>query len=483
MPLTPSLAFLSCPAHALPRKALTLALAGAIGTLMAGTAGAEDLLSLYQASRVHDATFLAAQAQAQAAQYKADQAKALLLPTVGLQASVNRNRYKSDLPDNPVTGSTGGYATVKSAGVSARQPLYNKANWAQVEQADQSLAAAEADLQMAEQDLMVRLTQAYFDVLAAQDVLQTTVANKTALNEQLASAKRSFEVGNATITDTREAQARYDLSTAQELAATNDLQVKQLALAQLVGKNQVVPDPLSSPSKLDSLSPGAADNWVQQASSTAPLVRKAQAGLKAAELEVDRVKAGHLPTVDLVATAASTDVDSSVYALRSAGGDGTSASLGVELNMSLYNGGAIQNRVREALAMVEKARNDVDNATRTSSLNTRQAYLGVQSGLAQVKAYEAAESSAKLALEATQLGYRVGVRINKDVLDAQTQLLSTQKDLFKARYDVIVGSMRLRQASGLLTLQDIEQLNNALLTKDAAEPPAPATPVAPGPAQ
>jgi outer membrane protein len=118
--------------------------------------------------------------------------------------------------------------------------------------------------------------------------------------------------------------------------------------------------------------------------------------------------------------------------------------------------------VREALALVNKAQNDLDNATRSSSLGTRQAYLGLQSGLAQVKAFEAAESSAKLALEATQLGYRVGVRINKDVLDAQTQLLSTQKDLFKARYDVIVGSVKLRQASGTLSAADLEQLNRLL---------------------
>lgn len=450
-------------------KASALALAS---TLVAWSpmAQAESLLSLFEAARSHDATFLAAQAQAEAARFKAEQAKALLRPSVGLQASMNRNRVRSDVQANPIAGNADGYATVKRAGLSARQPLFNKASWAQVEQAEQSLSAAQADLQIAEQDLIVRLTQAYFDVLAAQDVLQTTLANKKALEEQLASAKRSFEVGNATITDTREAQARFDLATAQELAAANDLQVKRLALDQLAGKTQVEPDALVAPSKLDSLTPGNVSNWVVQATTTSPLVRKAQAGLKAAELEVDRVKAGHLPTVDLVANATNTDVDSSVSLLRSSNGDGTTASLGVEMNVPLYTGGATQNQVREALALVEKARNDVDNAMRSSSLSTRQAYLGVQSGLAQVQAFEAAESSAKLALEATQLGYRVGVRINKDVLDAQTQLLSTQKDLFRARYDVIVGSMRLRQASGTLAVQDIEQLNKALLTPEPKTP-------------
>lgn len=442
-------------------KTSVLALSGVLGGLSSTGAWANDLMSLFQAARAHDASFLAAQAQAEATRFKAEQANALLRPTVGLQASINRNRLSSDVVNPLSGGTTEGYSTSKRAGISARQPLFNRANQAQVDRAEQSVLAAQADLQLAEQDLIVRLTQAYFDVLAAQDVLQTTQANKKALEEQLASAKRSFEVGNATITDTREAQARYDLATAQELAATNDLQVKQLALAQLVGQPKVEPKPLNTPSQLDSLAPGEADQWVEQ-TTNAPLVRKAQAGLKAAEQEVTRAKSGHLPTVDLVANAAKTDVDSSVLALRSSGGDGTVASVGVEMNLPIYTGGATQNQVREALALVNKAQNDLDNARRSSSLGTRQAYLGLQSGLAQVKAFEAAESSAKLALEATQLGYRVGVRINKDVLDAQTQLLSTQKDLFKARYDVIVGSVKLRQASGTLSAADLEQLNRLL---------------------
>ena len=154
--------------------------------------------------------------------------------------------------------------------------------------------------------------------------------------------------------------------------------------------------------------------------------------------------------------------DKLLVTARTSGGDGTSASIGVEMNMSLYAGGAIQNQVREALALVERSRQELDQARRGTALSVRQAFLAVQSGLAQVKAYEAAESSARLALEATQLGYRVGVRINKDVLDAQTQLTSTQKDLYKARYDVIVGSVRLRQASGSLSAEDVSALNKLL---------------------
>lgn len=449
-----------------PRGLRQRALALAVGAALMGcglqAAQAEDLVSLYQAARAHDAGFLAAQAQAEASRYRAEQAKALQRPSVALQGSINRSKYDSSVPPvPPQLPATDAMATTKRLAIVARQPLYNAGNQAQVDQAEQTLTVAQADLQSAEQDLIVRLTQAYFDVLAARDVLQTTEANKKALDEQLASAKRGFEVGNATITDTREAQARFDLATAQELAAVNDLRVKQLALDQLVGKAQVAPAPLANPSALDMLAVGDMEEWVQR-TQTAPIVRKAETGLRVAQLEVERVRAGHLPTVDLVANVARTDVDSKVVTARTTGGDGTNASLGVEMNMSLYAGGAVQNQIREALALAERSRQEVDQARRGTALNVRQAFLAVQSGLAQVKAYEAAESSARLALEATQLGYRVGVRINKDVLDAQTQLTSTQKDLYKARYDVIVGSVRLRQASGTLNAEDLTALNKLL---------------------
>jgi len=309
--------------------------------------------------------------------------------------------------------------------------------------------------------LAARLAQAYFDVLGAQDVLTTTQANKKALAEQLASAKRNFEVGNSTITDTREAQARHDLAGAQEIAATNDLRVKRIALDQLVGRPDVKPSPLRTPVNLDALTPGQMDDWVAQ-TTTAPTVRKAEMALNVAKLEIDKARAGHLPTVDAVANVLRSSTDTSSYSAKASAAPGTLASIGVELNMALYAGNAIQNRIREVLSLQEKAERDVDNARRTVSLGTRQAFSGVQSGLAQVKAYEAAEASAKLALEATQLGYRVGVRINKDVLDAQTALSNTQKDLYKARYDVIVGSVKLRQASGTLKADDLNELNKLL---------------------
>jgi outer membrane protein len=429
-------------------------------------ARAENLLELLDAAKSYDAVYLSAKAQAESVSYQAAQALALQRPSLNLQAGLTRSHLDSSAPDfiSPLTGAPVSYssrATNRRLGLAARQALFNAANTAKIDQAEQSLTIAEADLETATHDLTVRITQAYFDVLGAQDVLGTAQANKAALAEQLAAAKRSFEVGNSTITDTREAQARHDLATAQEIAATNDLRVKRIALDQLVGRNNVTPTPLRTPVNLDSLSPGQVEDWVGQAAA-APVVRKAEAGLQVATLEIDKARAGHLPTVEAVANVARNDISSTNINAKVSGGAGTNSSIGLEFNMSLYAGDAIQNRIREVLQLKNKAEHDVDNARRAVTLGTRQAYSGVQSGLAQVKAYEAAESSAKLALEATQLGYRVGVRINKDVLDAQTQLANTQKDLFKARYDVIVGTVKLKQASGTLQAEDLAQLNKLL---------------------
>ncbi len=439
-------------------------------------AQAENLVDLYQAARNYDAAYLSAKAQAESVQSQYDQSLALRRPTLNLQASVTRNRLDSSLDSTQTIsaaaalGAAGGStsnnvsSTNRKIGLSARQPLFNSSNSAKIGQAEQTLRMAQADLKLAEDDLAARLAQAYFDVLGAQDVLNSTQSNKKALSEQLASAKRNFEVGNTTITDTREAQARFDLADAQEIAATNDLRIKRIALDQLVGRKDVVPSPLRTPVKLDALTPGDMEDWDAK-TSDAPLVRKAEMSLAIAKLEIDKAKAGHLPTLDAVASVQNSDMDTSNASAKASSSPGTSAAIGLELNMALYSGNSVQNRIREVLSLEEKAERDLDNAKRSVSLSTRQAFSSVQSGLAQVQAYEAAEASSKLALEATQLGYRVGVRINKDVLDAQTALSSTQKDLYKARYDVIVGSVKLRQASGTLKVEDLSELNKLLSTQ------------------
>ncbi len=435
----------------LRRSALALGLLA----LAAGGAQAQSLKALHEAARSYDAAFLGARSQAESVQYRAEQAEALNRPSVGVQAEA-----KHLGADTPLGGNRTG--RVISGGLNASQSLYNAANSASVDKARRSLDVAQADLAVAEQDLIVRVSQAYFDVLAAQDALTTAEANKKGISEQLASAKRNFEVGTATITDTREAQAKFDLVTAQVLAAQNDLQTRRAALDQLVGTPGVNPLPVQQVAAVRNHASGSLDSWLAQVDQS-PTVRKAQAGLDIAKMETRRTEAGNQPTVDLSGSLGLAN-NQGKYAASSLGGEGTarSHSVGITLKMPLYTGGAVQNQVREALKLEEKARNDLENARRALTLGTRQAYLGLESGKARVAALEAAESSSKLALEATQLGYKVGVRVNLDVLNAQTQLFTTQAELSKARYDLLVTSLKLRQAAGSLSAADLDAVDALL---------------------
>jgi outer membrane protein len=345
------------------------------------------------------------------------------------------------------------------ATLSGKYPLINRATAPTIEQSRKAVQVTQADLEAVEQDLIVRVSQAYFDVLAAQDALATTRASKAAITEQLASARRNFEVGTATITDTREAQARFDLATAQEIAAENDLRTKRIALDQVVGRGNVSPKGLVKTAVLPAPQPADAEAWASQADSGHPSVRKARLGLDVARLETEKARAAESFTLDAVGSVGSTHFGGKGATLP---GQNTSTSVGLQLNWPLYTGGATQNRIKETLALEDKSRNDLDAARRAVTQATRQAFFGVQSGLAQVKALEAAESSSQLALEATQLGYKVGVRVNLDVLNAQTQLFQTRRDLAKARYDVILGGLKLRLASGQLKAGDVAAVNALL---------------------
>ena len=430
--------------------ACTLSMVGAVGH-------AQSLQEVYEAARGYDAAYLAARAQAESAQFRTEQAYALRRPNV----SANGSATQSDTSPPTSTFNPGGDKynnLVSGVTVNGRLPLFNRANGATIGQAERSLEVARADLQTAEHELIVRSTQLYFDVLVAQDALAAAQANKKAVGEQLASAKRNFEVGTATITDTREAQARFDLGTATEIAAENDLRTKRIALDQLIGRDNVTPRPLATPVALPAV-PGAVDEWVGQAQAGHPAVRRADLALDIARLETEKARAGHLPTIDAVASLGTTRVSGGG---PSTIGSTTVANVGVQLAMPIFSGYAVQNRIRETLSLEERSRNDVDAARRGVAQATRVAYFGYQSGQAQVAALEAAEASSRLALEATQLGYRVGVRVNLDVLNSQTQLFNTQRDLSRARYEVLLGGLRLRQAAGTLQPADVNAVNTLL---------------------
>jgi outer membrane protein len=418
--------------------------------LAPASAGAQSLFDLYQAAHDYDATYLSAKALADSAPYRVDQTRALMRPNVGVSASATRDTVKQPFFDSFNSN------TLASA-ISARQPLFNRANTATIEQSEKSLVASQADLDAAEQDLILRVSQAYFDVLGAQDTLETTHANKAAIAEQLASAKRNFEVGTATITDAREAQARFDLATAQEIAADNDLVTKQIALDQLVGRQNVVPKQLAVPVVLPAPTTGVED-LVTQALREHPTVVDAQVAYDVAVLETAKARAGNYPTLDAVASAGGGR--STVAAGFS--GPNTATSIGVQFNLPLFAGFSVQNRIKETLLLEKRAHDQLEAARRSVTQTTRQAYYVLLSGAAQVKALEAAEASSQLALEATQVGYRVGIRVNVDVLNAQNQLYTTRRDLARARYDVILEILRLDQAAGHLVTSDIIAINKLL---------------------
>ena len=441
------------------RFSLSLLAASVALGLTAHSASAQSLIDLYESARSYDATFQSAKAQFDSNVALADQSKAGLLPAIGFSSTVSRTDF------NPQSGITGGqrYFGTRSYAITATQPLYRPGNLATYNQGQKQLLIADATLQAAEQDLIVRLSQAYFDVLASKDSLVLVRAQKTAVAEQLASAKRNFEVGTSTITDTNEAQARFDLSRAQEIAAENDLRVKQLALNTLVGKSDVQPFGMRAGIKLPDLKDGDINQWVAASQQAHPTVRSAQMALDVAALENDKSRAGHKPTVDgFLSATNSANIAGS--ALSTSDTRSLFSQAGLTLTVPLFAGFATQNRLKQTLALEEKARIDLENARRTVAQATGTAYLGVVSGLGSVSAYEAAEKSSQSALDSNKLGYQVGVRINIDVLNAQSQLYQTKKDLAAARYSVLLGQLKLRQANGSLKEADFAPIN-ALLAK------------------
>ncbi len=448
---------------------LALALALALGLTLAAQAPvqAQSLLELYGAARAYDAPYQSAKSQAESVVFKAEQSRALRRPLVNATGTLSEGRT-----DTPYTSTTSTRSSSQSLGVTAQQSLFNRGNDKTIEQAERAIEVANSQVLAAEQDLIVRLVQAYFDVLAANDSLATVRASKTAISETLASAKRNFEVGTATITDTREAQARFDLGTAQELVAENDLNVKRLALASVVGRPGVMPKPLALPVVIPPVAPAAMDDWVTQADSASPVLTQLRLAREVARLETEKARTGHLPTVGLSASFAEsntrlsgdTNIGGRTSSFGPSTGHGPQGSVALQVNVPLFSGYSVQNRIKETLSLEDKAQSDLEAARRNTAQATRSAFFTVQSLRGQVLALEAAESSSKLALEATQMGYKVGVRVNLDVLNAQSQLFQAQRDLAKARYDVIFNGVRLRQASGQLQPQDVNAVD-ALLAR------------------
>jgi outer membrane protein len=442
-----------------PHLSLLIALAFATGATVSSATFAADLLQVYRDAQANDAQYAAARAARDAGLERLPQGKAGLLPTIGFSANTTWNDAEARAR---ATGTTSSASYNSNGwGLSLSQPLFRWQNWTGYQQAQ--LAAASTEMQFAQsgQDLIVRVTQAYFDVLLAQEALATAQAQKIATAEQLESAKRNFEVGTATITDTHEAQARYDLIVAQELAAENDLAVKRQTLRTLTGKEPENLKGLKTELRIGRPQPDDIGQWVQSAENDNLGVQLAQTAFEIAGREIEKQRAGHYPTLDLVATHGRNSVGGSITP-GSSGSDSKSSTIGLQLAVPLFAGGAVSSKEREAVALNEKARADLDNARRQAALAARQAYLGVNAGLAQVRALEAGLASSQLAVESNKLGYEVGVRINIDVLNAQTQLFDTRQKLAKARLDTLIAQLRLKSAAGSLSEEDLAAINSLL---------------------
>ena len=444
------------------KRTLAILIAAAMSAPLSGVA-AEDLIQIYRDALASDPVLASARATREATQELVPQARAGLLPAVNLVANAAVEDFNDRLHTDPTATFHDRFPNYAYT-VSASQPLYRPQNSITLNQATQQVGQGDFILASSQQDLILRVIQAYLDVLLARFNIELTESQKAAVSENLAQAKRNFEVGTATITDTNDAQAKYDQIVAQEISAQDDLDNKLAALRAIIGRAPKDLKGFSGRFQPQLPVPAALEPWVQKAIQENYQVRIAQANLDIATLEVDRQRAGHYPTVDLVASfnqgyaggLASTSLVSSVAS------DTRIGIIGLQLNVPLYQGGAISSRVRQAISNQEKARQDLEFARRSAQLQAQTSFSGVTNGVAQVKALEQALASAQVSYDSNKLGLEVGVRTNLDVLNQQQQVFQTRFNLAQSYYNFVINNLRLKQAVGTLTDVDVEEINRDL---------------------
>lgn len=417
---------------------------------------AANLLEIYREALEHDAQYASARAAYIAAQEKLHQGRAGLLPTINATGTA-QNQY--------IDTNLGSEVLIKNRGVvvAATQPLFRIENFIIYEQSKNEVAQADARFVLAAQDLIIRVAQAYFNALIAQSNLEVVETQKKAIQQQLEQAKRNFEVGVSTIVDTHEAQARYDLMLSQEIAARNALEISKRTLQGIINR---FPDGLVKISidkiiadKFD-LNHDNMEEWVNVAEQKNFSLKVQRIAFDLAEQEISKAKAGHYPTLDLVAQY--TDQQGVGGAVTGRGIDLTSKSIGLQLNVPIFQGFSVQSRIREALANRDRARMDLENIRRTTGLQVRQQYLNVTNGIAQVKALKQALTSSKSQLDSTLLGQEVGVRTEVDVLNAQQQFFSARRDLVQAYYNYLMSRLRLKAEVGELDEEVLQEINTLL---------------------
>jgi outer membrane protein len=431
-------------------------------------ANAEDkpysLLDIYSQALAHDPTLASALSANQAAQEIIEQGKALYRPTVNFNAEANAISSDIRYLNSTLPSGRSNFETYK-VGVDARQPIYRKQNLVQIEQTKTQVSQADKQLHLSQQALILRTTQTYFEVLIAQDKIDLIIAQKAAILSQLDQAKATFEVGSATITDVNEAQARFDLIVAQEIGAVNEYEIAKRAVQAITGEIPKKLATVKADIKPNALEQGL-DKWLEVAAQNNLNIQIQQEAVKFSEQEIERANAGHSPTLDAVASYTDNYANGSVSVFGT-GNELKTGTIGLQLQIPLYQGGATSSRVRQSVLNKQKAQDDVEIARRQTELETQRAYLNLNTTIAQVKAYEQALTSSQSQLDSTMLGYEVGVRTSVDVLNAQQQFFSAKRDLLQARYNYLVNIIRLKSSAGVVVEADLADINQQLVLVSA----------------
>ena len=423
-------------------------------TLATQQVQAENLLQVYQQAKGYDAQFKALESDHLAILERKPQALAALKPQVGISGSLTESTQRSydasfaDSSDT-TTGSSANYS------LSLSKSLYNQALNGQVKQADSIIAQATAGLEAEREALILRVAEAYFNFLLTQDNLEFARTEKGAISRQLEQTRAYFDAGRSAITDVKEAESRYDLATAQEINAVNQLDLAREQLRVLTGGFYQTLNAPAANLPLTVPAPADIEHWVKTAKANNKQLIASQHAIQSAQTAVDIQRAGKKPVVDLVAKQTGSDTQSNA-ALdpRNYG-----ASVGVQVSMPLYTGGGTDSKIREAQHNFRQAQQQYDFQNRTTEQQARNAFLTVQSSISQVKANQRALASAETAAEATQAGFEVGTRTAVDVLTALRNVFSARRDYSQTRYTYLLNTLKLRQAAGILSDQDIAAMN------------------------
>ena len=436
-------------------------LSGLIITLLGVTPlKAQNLTEIFQLALQNDPFLKQSEANKSAAGESEDQSIARMLPTVSATGTTtadwlhNKKAGGFDFRGNQVNQDFNSH----TFSVNVTQPLFHWEHWIQLSQADNKIAQAEASYQAELQKLMVKTTEAYFNVLSAQDNLKFTIAEKEATARQLDQAKQRFEVGIIPITDVHEAQAGFDQVVANEIEASNNVDNQKEALREIIGENSVILNELGDQLPLKKPEPSDIKVWSTAAEQNNFNIIAALNQAESARKSIDLQRSGHLPQLDMVASYAYSDVNSS-FGFR-----GDTQNIGVRLNVPLFEGGAVTSKTRQASYEHEAAKENLNAVKRTVNREVKNAYRGVITNMGRVEALKAAVASAESALAATEEGFTVGTRTMVEVLNEQRNLFKAKRDFARIRYDYLVQSIKLKQASSNLSQNDLEQINRLLVS-------------------